>query len=47
MQMLAGKERSGDDWEKLVKEADARLSVVKITTPKESKLGFVEITLEG
>jgi len=47
MQMLAGKERSGDDWEKLVKEADARLSVVKITTPKESRLGFVEITLEG
>ncbi|KAF8541494.1 O-methyltransferase-domain-containing protein [Trichophaea hybrida] len=47
MQMLAGKERSRGDWEKLVKEADERLEVTKVTCPRESALGFVEVKLVG
>ncbi|KAF8242344.1 S-adenosyl-L-methionine-dependent methyltransferase [Wilcoxina mikolae CBS 423.85] len=47
MQMLAGKERNKGDWERLVKEADERLEVTKVTCPTESALGFVEVKLVG
>ena len=40
------RERDGEDWEALVREADGRFRVVSVFVPKGSSLGIIEVKWE-
>lgn len=46
MCLLGAKERSADDWQKLVARMDRRLKIIRILTPTDCLNGLVEIGLE-
>jgi hypothetical protein len=43
MMMHNAKERSRDDWEKLVEQVDQKLRIRSISTPKETAMSVIEI----
>ncbi|KAI5857804.1 O-methyltransferase-domain-containing protein [Tricharina praecox] len=46
MMLVGGKERTGQDWELLMRKADPRLRIVKMSLPPGSQFGLIEVALD-
>lgn len=44
---MNGRERSVDEWHKLVTEADPRFKVQQISQPENSMLALIEVVLKA